>query len=103
MLSRRPAPSILFTAVAATALLLPLAVDGLPGDRDDAPGIEAHKLAEQPLAGLGGGETIREIHQDTPFSLVALTSDDLTRSGSIVTSSATRRYRGRRILGATAL
>ncbi|MCV7171496.1 LGFP repeat-containing protein [Mycobacterium manitobense] len=84
MLSRRPAPSILFTAVAATALLLPLAVDGLPGDRDDAPGIEAPKLAEQPLAGLGGGETIREIHQDTPFSLVALTSDDLTGTSARV-------------------
>jgi uncharacterized protein with LGFP repeats len=84
VLSRRPAPSILFTAVAATALLLPLAVDGLPGDRDDTPAIEAPKLAEQPLAGLGGGETIREVHQDTPFSMVALTSDDLTGTSARV-------------------
>ncbi|MGA5462694.1 N-acetylmuramoyl-L-alanine amidase [Mycobacterium sp. NPDC050041] len=84
MLSRRPAPTILFTAVAATVLLLPLAVDGVPGDRDDAPGIEAPTLAEQPLTGLGGGETIREIRQDTPFSLVALTADDLTGTSARV-------------------
>ncbi len=35
-------------------------------------------MVTQPLNELGGGETIREIHQETPFSLVALTSEDLT-------------------------
>ncbi len=33
------------------------------------------QLAEQPLVGLGAGVTVREIRQDTPFSLVALTGD----------------------------
>ena len=77
MLSRRPAPSIIFTAIAATIVMLPLAINGLPGN-DEPAAPEAPKLVEQPLAGVGGGETIREIHQDTPFSMVALTADDLT-------------------------
>jgi uncharacterized protein with LGFP repeats len=57
--------------------MLPWAIH--PAD-DEAPpaSAQAPQLAEQPLAGLGGGETIREIHQDTPFSLVALTATDLT-------------------------
>ncbi len=33
------------------------------------------KLTEQPLIGLGGGVTVRELTQDTPFSLVAITGD----------------------------
>ncbi len=77
MLSRRPAPSILFTAIAATVVLLPWAVSGLPGDDDERPADTAPQLAQQPLTGVGGGETIREIHQATPFSLVALTAEDL--------------------------
>ncbi|TFV55103.1 cold-shock protein [Mycobacterium sp. PS03-16] len=76
MPSRRPAPTVFFTAVAATMLLLPWAINGLPGDDDTAP--SAPVLTEKSLDGLGGGETIREIHQDTPFSMVALTADDLT-------------------------
>ncbi len=35
-------------------------------------------LNQQPLTGLGGGQTIREISQSTPFSMVALTGTDLT-------------------------
>jgi len=70
---------MLFTAIAATAVVLPMAIYGIPGAADgneSSPG--APQLAQQPLTGLGGGETVREIHQDTPFSLVALTADDLT-------------------------
>ena len=44
----------------------------------------APQLAQQPLTGLGGGETIREIHQDTPFSMVALTAADLTGTSARV-------------------
>lgn len=35
-------------------------------------------LTQQALTGVGGGETIREISQPTPFSMVALTGSDLT-------------------------
>ena len=77
MLSRRPGSPLIFTAIAATVVLLPLAVHGVPGD--DAPrAAEAPRVVEQPLTDLGGGETIREIHQDTPFSMVALTGEDLS-------------------------
>ena len=84
MLCRRPAPPILFTAIAATVVILPWAIDGLPGARDEHPSSEAPLLVQQPLSGLGGGETIREIHQDTPFSMVALTADDLTGTSARV-------------------
>lgn len=67
----------MLTAVAATVMLLPWAINGLPGDDKSSPQ-EAPHFAQQPLPDLGGGETIREIHQETPFSLVALTSSDLT-------------------------
>jgi uncharacterized protein with LGFP repeats len=77
---RRPPPSILFTAVAATVVILPWAIDGLPGDRttDQPPAPDTTELAQQPLTGLGPGVTVREVSQPTPFSLVALTADDLT-------------------------
>ena len=45
---------------------------------------DAPQLAQQPLTGLGGGETIREIHQNTPFSMVALTAEDLTGTSARV-------------------
>lgn len=77
MLYRRSAPSLLFTALAATAVLLPWALTGTPSDAP-RPAAISPEVTEQPLAGLGGGETIREIHQETPFSMVALTSEDLT-------------------------
>ena len=75
---RRPAPSLVFTAIAATIVMLPWAINGLPGDDSDKPAAEAPQVAQQPLTGLGGGETIREVHQDSPFSMVALTAEDLT-------------------------
>jgi uncharacterized protein with LGFP repeats len=56
--------------------MLPLAIYGIPGD--DEPSHDPPLLAQQPLTGLGGGETVREIHQDTPFSMVALTAEDFT-------------------------
>ncbi|MBY0290308.1 MAG: N-acetylmuramoyl-L-alanine amidase [Mycobacteriaceae bacterium] len=85
MLYRRPLPSMLFTAVAATAVVLPMAIYGIPGVGDDDPQARAPQLTEQPLTGLGGGETIREIHQTTPFSLVALTSE---KGGDLAGTSA---------------
>jgi uncharacterized protein with LGFP repeats len=76
---RRPAPPILFTAIAATAVILPWAINGLPGgDGDKQPTAAAPQLAQQPLTGLGSGQTIREVHQDNPFSMVALTAEDLS-------------------------
>ena len=45
---------------------------------------QAPQFAQQPLTGLGGGETVREIHQDTPFSMVALTAEDLTGTSAQV-------------------
>jgi uncharacterized protein with LGFP repeats len=81
---RRPVPSLVFTAIAATVVMLPWAIIGLPDDDDEQPSLGAPQLAQQPLTGLGGGETIREIHQDTPFSMVALTAEDLTGTSARV-------------------
>ena len=79
MPSRRPTPTILFTAIAATVVILPWAITGGPGaDRKDGPSAADTLLNQQPLTGLGGGETVREISQSTPFSMVALTGSDLT-------------------------
>lgn len=75
---------MLFTAVAATAVVLPMAIYGIPGFDGGDQQPSAPQLAQQPLTGLGGGETIREIHQDTPFSLVALTAQDLTGTSARV-------------------
>src|SRR5271163_534511 len=71
---------MLFTAVVATVVILPWAADPAMGHRDQRqqaarPG-DTH-LAQQPLVGLGGGVTVREISQTTPFSMVALTGGDL--------------------------
>ncbi|OHU82635.1 N-acetylmuramoyl-L-alanine amidase [Mycobacterium talmoniae] len=88
MPSRRPAPTIVFTAIAATVVLLPWAVHG-ERDRAQSPDAAHTQLAQQPLADLGAGETIRELHQDTPFSMVALTGADLTG-----TSARVRAQRG---------
>src|SRR3569833_804738 len=69
--------SMLFTAIAGTVVILPWALPSTPFDEDRRPLAEQTQLAQQPLTGLGGGETIREVHQDTPFSLVALAAADL--------------------------
>ncbi len=59
-------------------MAVPWAVNGPPGaNRQSAPKAEDTVLVQQPLAGIGGGETIREITQETPFSMVALTGSDL--------------------------
>ena len=76
MLYRRRAPSILFAALAAT-VVLPWALTDMTGD-DRRPTADRPHVVAQPLGGLRGGETIRELHQETPFSMVALTSADLT-------------------------
>ena len=68
--------------MAATAVLLPMAINGLPPDQP--PRAADTRLAEQPLAGIGGGETVREISQATPFSMVALTGGDLTGTSARV-------------------
>ena len=66
MRCRLPPPSLLFTAIVATAVLLPWAVNGVPGDRPGSSPATAGDtaLAQQPLTGLGAGETIREVSQD---------------------------------------
>lgn len=77
MQSRRPAPSILFTALAATVVIVPWAISGSEFGKDPDPSDTAPQLTQQPLDNLAVGESIREVHQDTPFSMVALTSADL--------------------------
>lgn len=76
MPSVRAVPSLLLSAVLATVLLLPWAVNGL--DPAPAPRVDPLLLVEKRLDGIGGGETIRDVTQEHPFSMVALTSNDLT-------------------------
>ncbi len=77
MLRRRPAPSLLLSAVVGTVVILPWAINGVP-ETDKQPPVA---ISQQPLNDVRGtdaaGETIKEVHQDTPFSLVAITADDL--------------------------
>ncbi len=83
MPSRSTRSPVLFSALAVTALALSASYGALPGTHrhaDPAP----TTLAEQPLDGVGGGTTVREITQDKPFSLVALTGDDLTGTSAKV-------------------
>jgi uncharacterized protein with LGFP repeats len=75
---------MLFTAIAGTVVILPWALPSTPFDEGRRPLAEQTQLAQQPLTGLGGGETIREVHQDTPFSLVALTATDLSTTSARV-------------------
>lgn len=81
----RPAPSLLFTAIVATGVLLPWAVSGVPGSRPEPPRANADDtvLAQRPLTGIGTGETIREVSQEAPFSLVALTGVDATTTARV--------------------
>lgn len=57
--------------------MVPLALGGHWPSRHDTPRAEDTVLTQRPLAGVGGGETIREISQPTPFSMVAVTGSDL--------------------------
>ncbi len=60
-------------------LLLPWAIDGIPGGDGKRPAAPAQtELSQQPLTGVGAGVTIRQVSQATPFSMVALTAADLT-------------------------
>ena len=65
-------------------MILPWAVYGTPGDAPDHPVATTPLIVERPLTGIGGGETIRDLHQDTPFSMVALTADDLSGTSARV-------------------
>ena len=92
--TRRPAPTILFTALAATIVVLPWAINGSPGSgQHRGPLAEETILSQQSLAGIGGGETLRELRQDEPFSMVAVTGTDLTGT------SARIRPARRRVMG----
>jgi uncharacterized protein with LGFP repeats len=75
---------MLFTAIAGTVVMLPFAVQGTPFGHDGRPLADQTQLVSQPLTGIGGGETIREIHRDIPFSLVALTAADLSDTSARV-------------------
>ena len=75
-MSRSRAPTTLLTAIAATVVIVSWVADttrdrGTPSP----PPARDTQLVEQPLIGLAGGVTVREISQDAPFSLVALTGD----------------------------
>jgi uncharacterized protein with LGFP repeats len=67
---------MLLTAIAATVVIVS-AVAQTTRDRGIPEPPPAHdtQLTEQPLIGLGAGVTVREVTQDKPFSLVALTGD----------------------------
>ena len=82
-------PSLLFTALAATVVIVPMAADGLPDDHADAPTASTPLIVQRPLDGIGSGETIRDIHQNTPFSMVALTAADLTGTSARVRAKRT--------------
>ena len=69
---------MLFTAIAATVVILPWAAGPATGHREQPARPGDTQLAQQPLVGLGGGVTVREISQATTFSMVALTGGDLT-------------------------
>ena len=83
-------PTILFTAIAATVVAVPLTITGGSGTgKPDVPNADDTILVHQPLAGVGGGETIREISQSAPFSMVALTGNDLTGTSARVRARQT--------------
>jgi len=65
---------MLLTAVVATVVIVAWLLNR-PGDSPAPTPARDTQLAEHALIGLGGGVTVRELTQDTPFSLVALTGD----------------------------
>src|SRR5246127_124761 len=67
---------MLLTAIAATVVIVSAVADATHGRSvQEAPPVRDTQLTEQSLIGLGGGVTVREVTQDKPFSLVALTGD----------------------------
>jgi uncharacterized protein with LGFP repeats len=75
---------MVFTAIAATVVILPWAVGPSVGHQDQPATRGDIRLTQQPLSGLGGGVTVREVSQATPFSMVALTGADLTGTSARV-------------------
>ncbi|OBK18248.1 LGFP repeat-containing protein [Mycobacterium asiaticum] len=66
---------MLLTAALATVVIVTWVLIRPPiGTHPPAPTRDT-QLTERPLIGLGAGVTVRELTQDTPFSLVALTGD----------------------------
>jgi len=78
--TRRPPPTIKLTATVATVLILPWALDSGSAFKagDSPPSAAATRLNQQPLTDLEPGVTVREITQDEPFTMVALTGVDLS-------------------------
>src|ERR1700756_5449681 len=67
---------MLLTAIAATVVIVSAVADATHGRSvQEAPPVRDPELTEQPLIGLRGGVTVREVTQDAPFSLIALTGD----------------------------
>ncbi len=66
---------MLLTAIAATVVIVSWVGDARDRGTSGPPPERGTRLVEQLLVGLGAGVTVREISQDTPFSLVALTGD----------------------------
>lgn len=66
---------MLLTAISVTAVIVSGMLHRPPEATHAAPAHQDTQLAERPLVGLGGGVTVRELAQETPFSLVALTGD----------------------------
>src|SRR5262249_8099892 len=66
---------MLLTAVAATVVIVSWIADPIREGTPAPPPASDTQLAELPLIGLGGGVTVRELTQSTPFSLVALTGN----------------------------
>ncbi|MEB3968582.1 LGFP repeat-containing protein [Mycobacterium ulcerans] len=75
MPSRSRAPTMLLTAIAATVVIVSWVLTRPPPSTHEQPSAQDTRLVEQPLVGLGGGVTVRQLTQDEPFSLVALTGD----------------------------
>lgn len=74
---------MLLTAIASTAVIVAWVLHRPTTGPQEPPPAHETQLAEQPLIGIGGGVTLRELTQDTPFSLVAVTGD-LTRTSTRV-------------------
>jgi uncharacterized protein with LGFP repeats len=67
---------MLLTAIAVTVVVVSWVANSTRNRAAPAPPpARDTQLTEQPLIGLGGGVTVREVTQNTPFSLVALTGD----------------------------
>ncbi|WP_196773020.1 LGFP repeat-containing protein [Mycobacterium asiaticum] len=75
MVPRGRAPTMLLTTALATVVIVTWVLMRPPTGPQPPAAARDTQLTERPLIGLGGGVTVREITQDTPFSLVALTGD----------------------------